>query len=161
MSCFDESALRSIAKDFGAEIYVHCAAGIADIVTDDEIIETGTIEDWVSTMERSKTFATCLNREPSIMLIGMASVEEIDAIDDACVDNDVELYLYDGMTLTNIADYWIETSRDKAMIVAKTVADRYGIGARSNDLMKYQKEMFEVLAAMELGPDPITKVFMS
>ena len=149
---FDEFTLKSIAKDFGGTTHIHCKAGIADVVTDDEVIQTGTIDEWETTMAISKTLAKCLNREPSIMLIGMASVEEIDAIDDACVDQGVELYLYDGMTLTNIADYWIETSRDKAMFIAKTIADRYRIGARSNDLMKYQKEMYEALAEIELGP---------
>jgi len=161
MGCFDESTLRSIAEDFGAEIYVRCSVGIADIVTNDEVIQTGTIGDWASTIERAKVFANCLNRQPAIMLTGMVPVEEVDAIDDACEEHGIELYLYDGMTLTNIADYWIKTSRDKAMIIAKTIADRYGINARSNKLLKYQKEMFEVLAEMELGPDPISKMFMT
>ena len=141
MSCFDEFALRSIAKGLGATIHVPCTAGIADIVTEDEIIEIGTIDDWLSTMERSKTFANYLNRQPVIMLTGIGSLEEIDAIDDACEEHGVELYLYSGITLTNIATHWLNTSRDNAIHVAETIATRYGIGARSNDLLKYEKEM--------------------
>jgi len=161
MSCFDEITLRGIAKDFGATIHVHCKAGIADIVTEDEVIETGNIEDWVSTMGRAKAFASCLDRQSAIMLTGMVPVEEIDAIDDACYDHGVELYLYDGMTLTNIADQWLTTSREKAKRVAETIATRYKIGARSNDLLNYQKEMLESLVEIELGPDPIAKMFLT
>jgi len=63
--------------------------------------KTGTIEDWIYTKERAVAFATCLDRQPAIMLTGMVPVKEVDAIDDACEDQGVELYLYDGMTLFN------------------------------------------------------------
>jgi hypothetical protein len=150
----DKFALRSVAKNLGAAIHVRCKAGIADIVTKDEVIETGTIDEWKSTMKRAKTFANCLNRRSAIMLTGMVSVKEVDAIDDACEEQGVELYLYNGITLTNIADHWFTTSRDKAMRVAETIAARYGIGARSNDLLKYEREMIDVLAEIDLNPDP-------
>jgi hypothetical protein len=157
MNNFDEFALRSIAKGLSATIHVPCTVGVADIVTEDEIIEIGTIDEWLSTMERSKIFGNYLNRQPVIMLTGMGSVEEIDAIDDACEEQGVGLYLYNGITLTNIADHWLNTSRDKAMRVAETIATRYGIGARSNDLLKYEKEILDALAEIE-DPDSITKI---
>jgi hypothetical protein len=150
----DKFALRSITQNLGAAIHVRCKAGIADIVTEDEVIETDTIDEWKSTMERAKSFANCLNRRSAIILTGMGSVNEVDAIDDACEEQGVELYLYNGITLTNIADHWLTSSRDKAMRVAETIAARYGIGARSNDLLKYEREMIEVLAEIDLSPDP-------
>lgn len=105
MSCFDEPTLKSMDIDFGAEIYVHCLAGVADIVTDDEVIQTANIDEWEATLSIAKALAKCLDRQPSIMLKGMVSVEGVDFIDDACEDQGASLYLYDGMTLTNIADY--------------------------------------------------------
>ncbi len=163
MSDVDEIKRRSIvkgyAKEFGGKTNVRCKVGIAHIVMDDEVIVIGDIEEWESTMGRAKELGICMKLGPAVMLLGIAPTETIDSIDDTCGNQNVTLYLHDGMSLTFMADYFLHTSWDNAKQVAEIIATRHGIGARSNELMKYHREMLNVLTEIESG-DQLERKFI-